>query len=440
MSTASWPVRSVALPRMERLRGYAATTPGRLRVAMVLVVAALVLFGLIAARATDVRRNAAVAVASRDEQLMIQAEGLYASLSDADATAAATFLAAGIESPVRRQRYLADLRRASLQLTALAARAHDSPGAASAVAAVAASLPVYSGLMETARANNRQGFPVGAAYLRQASDLMRQRILPAAGGLYGAEARRLGDDQASGTASGGLIVTIVAFVLALAALVRAQVFVARRTRRVLNLPLVAATAVVIALGAWVVIGMVRASDALVTAQRLGSDSVQVLSAARILALRAQADESLGLVARGGGDQYVADFRVVAGKLEPPRGLLADAARLEARDGSTAGVDALIASWRRYRDAHESVARQQAGGSFGEAIRLAVGSNAREPRLADSLNREFSTRIAAAQERFDRSAEGATSALRGLPVAITLLTLLGAVLAFVGLQLRIQEYR
>jgi len=166
----------------------------------------------------------------------------------------------------------------------------------------------------------------------------------------------------------------------------------------------------------------------------------VLSAARILALRAQADESLGLVARGGGDQYVEDFRVVAGKLEPPRGLLADAARLEARAGSPTGLEALIASWRRYRDAHERVARGQAGGSFGEAIRLAVGPNAREPRLADSLNRDFSARIAAAEKRFERSAEDATSAMRGLAAAITLLTLLGVVLAFVGFQLRIQEYR
>src|SRR4029079_661942 len=133
-----------------------------LRVTMVLVVAALVLIGVIAARTTDARRNAAAAVSPRDEQLMIQAESLYASLSDADATAAATFLAADTESPARRQRYLADLRRASLQLTALPGRAQDSPAVARAVAAVAVSLPVYSGLMETARANNRQGFPVGA--------------------------------------------------------------------------------------------------------------------------------------------------------------------------------------------------------------------------------------------------------------------------------------
>ena len=83
--------------------------------------------------------------------------------------------------------------------------------------------------------------------------------------------------------------------------------------------------------------MVRAGNAGVTAQRMGSDSVQVLSAARILALRAQADESLALVARGGGDQYLTDFDAVARKLDPRRGLLADAARLERRTGTDDGA-------------------------------------------------------------------------------------------------------
>jgi len=33
--------------------------------------------------------------------------------------------------------------------------------------------PIYAGEIETARADNRQGFPLGAAYLREASGLMR---------------------------------------------------------------------------------------------------------------------------------------------------------------------------------------------------------------------------------------------------------------------------
>src|SRR4051812_22951960 len=94
-------------PSTEWLRRETATTPGRLRAVMAIVVAALIGAGLVAVGATNARRSAAEAVASRDEPVMVQAEEVYAWLSDADATAAATFLVA--ESQARRQRYLSDL-------------------------------------------------------------------------------------------------------------------------------------------------------------------------------------------------------------------------------------------------------------------------------------------------------------------------------------------
>lgn len=423
-------------PWTERLRSETATTPGRLRVVMVIVVAALVGGGLVAAGAANARRDAAEAVASRDEPVLVQAEGLYASLSDADATAAATFLVGGPESQARRERYLSDLQRASLELTALSARAQDSPSAARAIAAIAAALPVYSGLVEAARANNRQGFPVGAAYLRQASELMRARILVAAGQLYRAQARRLGDHQAAATRWGGLASALIAIVFALIVLIGAQVSLARRTRRVLNARLLAATAVVVVLGGWLTIAMVLSGNAGVRAQRMGSDSVQVLSAARILALRAQADESLALVARGGGDQYLSDFDAVARKLDGRTGLLAHVARLERRTGSDASVGPLIAGWRRFLASHERVKTLQQRGTFAAAIRTAVGP----PAPADSVNREFDARIAAAQRRFERSAGDATSALAGVTLGSTLLVALAAGLAMAGLQQRINEYR
>lgn len=425
-----------ARPRTERLRGQTTTTPARLRVAMAIVIAALLVAVLVAADATNARRSAAEAVASRDEPVMVQAADLYATLADADATAAATFLAGGQESPMRRQRYLSDLRLASLKLTALAEQVQDSPSAARAVAAAAALLPVYSGLVETARANNRQGFPVGAAYLRKASDLMRERILTAAGELYQFEARRLTEDQAAATRSGGLAKALVALGVALVVLVGAQTVLARRTRRVFNVRLVAATALVVVTGAWLTIAMVRAGNAGVTAQRTGSDSVQVLSAMRILALRAQADESLALVARGGGDQYLTDFDAVAHKLDPRSGLFADAARLERRTGTDEALEPLIAGWRRFLKAHARVTALQAGGDFSGAISAAVGA----PAPAADVNREFAARIAAAQRRFERSAADETSALAGVVLGIALLGALAAGLAVAGVQQRISEYR
>jgi hypothetical protein len=429
-----------ARPRIAELRRRAATTPGRLRLSMVGVVAALVVFGVVAVRALDARSSAAASIVARDEPLMVQSEGLYASLSDADASAATTLLAGGLESSARRRRYLAALRNASLQLTALGQRAQGSGVAARAIDEVAAALPVYSGLVETARANNRQGFPVGAAYVRQASKQMREQILPAAGRLYAFEARRLADDQAAGTSGSGLFAVVTVIALALFVLVRAQVFLSRRTRRVFNVWLVAATASVVIAGAWVTVAMIRAANATARAQRQGSDSVQLLSAARILALRARADESLALVARGGGESYLADFGNVASALEPPGGLLGAAEAAERRSGQGGTVAALTAQWRAYRAAHQQVAALQAQKRFGDAVRVAVGRRALVPGLADALDRGFGTRIAAAQQRFERSAHAATAAARGLTVAIIVFVLVAAVLAVFGIQQRVDEYR
>jgi hypothetical protein len=50
-------------------------------------------------------------------------------------------------------------------------------------------LPVYTGEIETARADNRIGYPVGAAYLREATTLMNSSLLPAAENLYSARTR-----------------------------------------------------------------------------------------------------------------------------------------------------------------------------------------------------------------------------------------------------------
>ena len=158
------------------------------------------------------------------------------------------------------------------------------------------------------------------------------------------------------------------------------------------------------------------------AQRDGSDSVQILSAARILALRAQADESLALVARGGGDQYVTDFDNVDGlarTAERPAGRRGAAgARGRARPPPS---QALTPDWRDLRAAHMRVAPLEADGQFGDAVHLAVGAGAREAALADRAQprvRRADRRCPAALRR--TAAGDARSALAGLAVGIPLL--------------------
>jgi hypothetical protein len=416
------------------------TTPGRLRLLGAIVVCAAILAASVMASAAAARHHAAQTAAIQTEPLMVHADGLYASLSDADATAARTFLIGGLESVGLRQRYLADLHSASAQLATLGRQVGGSADARASVATVATELPVYSGLIEAARANNRQGFPVGAAYLRQASGVMRGQMLHAAGQLYALEAQRLGSDYRAGTSSADLLALVAVGMLLLGVLVLTQLFLAHRTHRMLNLALAAATALLVGLGVLTIVGMVTEQNALVAAQRKGSDSVQVLAAARILALRAQTDESLALIGRGGSPEDLRDFDVAARALAPPGGLLGEATMLAGRSGSRSAIDAVAATFAQSRAVHQQVKSLETNGGFPQAVALAVGPHATEAPLSDRLNSEFATTISTAEHRFATNAHAATSALGGLALAIPLLVAAAAVLALLGLQTRVNEYR
>src|SRR5262249_40318146 len=153
---------------------------------------------------------------------LVASENLYSSLADADATASTIFLRAGLEPPQLRQRYLRDIERAGSYLGIVTRSAEGSPDASKAISTISTGLPLYAGLVESARANNRQGFPVGAAYLRAASAAMRDDILPAATDLYRHAAVHLNDNYQSGTSTSTFVVVIVAGIAMLVLLVVAQ--------------------------------------------------------------------------------------------------------------------------------------------------------------------------------------------------------------------------
>lgn len=422
---------------MPWLRARLATTPGRLIAISVVVGVVAIGFGTAAWFAERSREHAARAVRTQTEPLLAQAVNLYSALSDANATASTTFLTGGLEPATRRARYLADLRTATDSLSALTREVGNSPGARSAVATIANQVPSYSGLVEAARANNRQGFPVGAAYLRAASALLTTRILPAADGLYTIEAQRLSDNYDTGTSSTTLIVFAIAALLALAVLVVAQIYVAMMCRRIFNIPLLAATATVLGLSIWGLIGLTGEQNALAKAQRDGSDPVQVLSATRILASRAQSDSSLTLANRGSDEQDPLDLTAVRRSLRP---LVTDVAVLDRRTGTTTAAQALAADFAAYDALQTRIDGLEQSGQIPEAIKVDVASEARGRSPADRITANLVAETAGSQARFGGSADDATSALDGLSIAIPVLTLLAVGLALFGLRQRINEYR
>lgn len=396
----------------------------------VLVVTGAVCFGLVASAAVRSRARATDGVRTETEPLLVRSVLLYTALSDANATGTTSFLKGGLEPPALRERYVFDLRLASDSLATLTHPAGGSRGVERAVRSITEQLPVYSGLVEAARANNRQGFPVGAAYLRAASTLLTATILTEANQVYANEAARLSGDYGTGTAPGSLAILVVLVVLALALLAGAQVYLARTTRRLINVPMAAATAVLLALSIWAVVALIVEQNALTRARR-ASGSVELLSASRVLLSRAQSDQSLILASRGSDETDPADFNVVMRALAPPRGLLGAATPSQT---STVGrrLGAELAAYQA-ESAHINALEQS--GEISQAADAAASSAHGAP-----LGRDLSRLTTAAQGRFSAEAGDAVAALAGLSIAIPVLTVLGAALALFGLGQRLEEYR
>lgn len=434
--------RGALEPLLAWVRERLTTTPGRLALVSIAVVVGAICFGVLAEVSEQAREQAASSARTDTEPLLAEAVNLYASLSDANASATTTFLVGGLEPPARRARYLQDVRAASSSLAALTRQVGTAAGARDAVATVTAQLSIYAGLVEAARANNRQALPIGAAYMRQASDLLKTTILPAAGKLYTIEAKRLRDDYGTGTSTAWLAAFIAAMVLSLALLVYAQWFLGRISRRILNVPMALATVLLLALTIWGVIALTREQNALVTAQRTGSDSVEVLSATRILVSRAQSDESLTLIARGGDTTDPADFAAVFGALGQPggsSGLVGEVSVLAGRTGTSGAATQFDQALAAYLAQHARITAYEQQGDTKDANLVAIsGVGGQSP--ADQVSADLVAEVAAAQARFERSAADATSAPSGLSLAIPVVFVLAAALALFGLRLRMSEYR
>ncbi|BCB81002.1 hypothetical protein Pflav_074120 [Phytohabitans flavus] len=435
--------RAPAVAPVARLRRRAAGrfrgTPGRL----VLATAALVVLGLATgvAGAVGVRQRADLVdgAVARSGELTVAAQQLYRALSDADATAASAFLTGGVEPVALRERYQADIADAAAALAVVSGGGAGDGRGANAVARIAAQLPVYTGLVETARVYNRQGVPVGGAYLREASGVMRERLLPAAQELYDAVSAEL--DEARDDAGAFPWFAVALGVLTIAALVVVQRFLTRRTNRVFNVGLVVATVAAVAVVLWLGLSALVAAGRLEASHDRGSEEVARLADARIAALQARADESLTLVARGNGQAFETDYDKMMDRLagdDRSGGLLV------AGDADASTRDALAAALteaRNWDSAHKQVRQLDNDGQYAQAVTASVGG---EPTSTASIAGRLDERLGAAIEHnsevFRQEVRGAGGSLAGADIGIGLLATLLVLGAAIGIQRRLAEYR
>src|SRR5580704_138482 len=447
--------RAPAMPgALRRSRLDAATTPGRLRLLLVTLVILSLAWGVIVALIADQHASAAADVVAVSEPLSLDAEQIYQSLSDADATAANAFLSGGLEPTAARQRYDADITQAAIRIQAASALVGSSaartqvPGnlrqqasaAGSAtgndLATLSEGLPVYTGEVETARADNRLGLPLGAAYLREASALLRGTLLIAASDINTRESELL--TSASAQATGlPLIVFAVVFGLGVGyVLYRSWRGLARHTHRVINYGLlVAALAGAVSL-VWFTAAFAVGRTELLHAQQHGSVPAEAFARADVAALQAHADESLTLIDNSGDDAYQRDFISQQKLLGPGPGTVLAAIQAPAASGvSVSAVQADAQAWYR---AHAALRTLDDSGNHTAAVQSALAGDA-YAHFA-SLSTALINGINADQAVFASSARNGRDAFTGLAIGMIAASLVMAAGCAWGLSRRLEEYR
>ncbi|MFI0778263.1 hypothetical protein [Streptomyces sp. NPDC021212] len=451
------PPRTAWREGVDRLRAGATTEPGRLRIIGAVLAALVVAFGAVTAWQVSDRETAADAVAEHSQPLSADAARIYRSLADADTTAASGFLAGGQEPAAVRRRYERDIDTASELLVRAAANTEGSASARAEIRKISQLLPVYTGLVESARANNRQGLPLGGAYLRYANDTMRTRLLPAADRLYEAETARLGEDY--GDAKSWPWAAIGVGVVALAALGWAQRRNYRRTNRVFNHGLLGASAAATVVLVWLVAGHALARADLNESDDHGAKSLRVLNEARIASLRARADENLTLVARGavvvdkdgankGKDAYEVSYASrMAGLVgsgsgdRPAGGSLLDRAHDLADDGGgREPVEAATTAVRAWQARHKAARSADDAGDYKEALEKVIGAKDSSGESFDRVDDELAKALGHEQRQFQEAADGGRGAFTGMAVGAGVLAALGAAGAVLGIGRRLSEYR
>lgn len=434
--TVDAPPRRAAGPAgWRRAVGPGSTTPERLRRVVVVLVVGCLAAALVSV-VSGVRRTAAVQEARTTiSALTVDSAELYRALADADAMATSGYVAGGREPTAVRARYDDDIAKATARLVDAAGRLPEG----GPVAAVAARLPVYTGLVETARTLNRSGLPLGQAYLGSASELMRSEILPAAQELHASQAAAL--DAAHREASAVPFAVLLLLAAALAGVVDVSLRERRRTHRTVSTGLLAGAVALVAALAWWATAAAVADSRLDAAQRHG-DAAAALDDARTAFLQARSSESLTLVARSGGFGSDADFVTEIGKVVGPDGT---GGLLASGDGGAPGsadrLTAVAVGVGDWRAAHQRVRELDDGGRYPEAVASVVttepgGSGAAFERLDAAL----ADAIGAERAGYADDADATAGALTGLSGGPALLALLAAAAVTAGLGRRIGEYR
>jgi hypothetical protein len=405
-------------------------------IALVLLISSVTV-GWYASDTLDDRTRTLENMIVETEPLAEASQVLYSSLSIADAAANSAFISGGLEPPELRARYndaIATAGHALIQ--SVSGASIDNTEIRQDLTTLSAQIPVYTGLIESARINNRLGNPVGSAYLGEASNMMQEMILPAAERLYTERADAIGDSRTNfSNAPWGVY---AALMLLLAGMIATHLYVAKRSRRRFNIGLLIAIGCVLIGLLWLLVGGLLSVNSTANAENRGAVPLRELTQARILTQQARSDETLSLVRRGDQRSLESGYATAATQIETLLDNYRDDPRKDVAEDSVADAIRSLALWR---DAHSAILERTNAGDFNGATAIAVGDNPDGSAAAySSLDAALVEGITNTRMTFRDDINTARVVIGYAGLGILLLGIAAGVAAMVGMFPRIREYR
>jgi hypothetical protein len=401
-------------------------TPGRMRAFLILAAAMSVVFGLAAAQGFS-QSDGSLGRAEANTAQLVRIQAIHTNLVSANADATNAFLVGGLEPPEQRAHFVNSLAAAA-GLIAEAATAQ--PADRDVLGALNKTLITYGGLIEQARANNRQGLPIGSQYLKDANSVLQDDSLPLVKALVEANEKRV-DTEFDGIGNGTIWI-LAGGILSLAIFAITLRWLARRTHRYLNLPIAAGAVLVLLTTVIGGVALASASGAAKDTRSSEYERTLALSRARIAAYDARSNESLTLIARGSGDTFDKAYNAAAAEVDTQLGK------------SSGTTDGLQQAWNEYKQVHAKVRKADTDGNWDGAVLMAVGD---DKAGTDNSAKTFGAFDASSTQQLTASSEAVSSDLTdardGLPPIGWLGVPIGIVAALLvvwGMSQRLEEYR
>ncbi|GAA4681281.1 hypothetical protein [Nocardioides nanhaiensis] len=315
----------------------------RLQVA---AVALCVVFGVLAGLVQLLAWQGSGRAADNTEQL-VRVQAIETSLYRADALATNAYLSGGLEPAEQRAAYDDAIEQVLADLTAAA---EAQPADREALTALAGEVNRYTTAITQARDGNRQGYPVGKAYLAEAGTALRGEAAAVLDALVEANTER-SEEELQAHHPVWLIVLAVLVVLGLWFVNRQ---IAQRFHRRVNLGIAVAAGVVL-LATLVAAAYGSARNGTAEELQAGAFRTAVDEAeARTAANDAKAQESKRLINRAAGETAEEPWL---------------AASAIVRDNTTR-----LAEWRYYVGVHGLVVKADDEGRYDDAVQQATGGS------------------------------------------------------------------